>query len=356
MGRIFYLIPDIHKKEFSFKGLMKAILSRNVIGYFQHKVFRKHKPVGGVKVMYQHCMLLQEIGYQAYPLIMGDYGGNFFGYKVEIMHLQDVGYDLSKEDIIVSPEFLPYLGLRFKNCVKVFFNQSQNWRHYDNSLKEKDRGKDYFELGYDYVINCSEHLCKMLKLKMNVNSTAITNGIDKKKFFPMPEKRIAGRVLALSRKHPEQIQKIIKGTKNLNFEFCVVDGLTQKQLVEEYQKADIFLATGYPEGLPLPQLEAMNCGCVVIGFSGGGGDEYMIDRQTSMVAEDGDCEGVVTILKLLESDLNLKEEIREGGYKKATKYTLDNTKKMLNYFYSCVVVKSANSQRSDVISLGEKLL
>lgn len=333
MGKIYYLIPDIHRKRFRLVDFIKSILNGNAIDYFQNKVFRKHKPVGGIKVMYQHCMILQEMGYEAYPLVMGDYVGNFFGYDLDIKYIKDVGYDLTEEDVIVSPEFRPYLGLKFKNCTKVFFNQSQNWRYYDHSLKKEDIGKDYFELGYDYVINCSEHLCQMLKSKLNVDSTAITNGIDQTKFFPLPNKRVAGRILSLSRKHPEHIKKIIQATKELDFEFRVVDGLTEEELINEYQQADIFLATGYPEGLPLPQLEAMNCGCVVIGFSGGGGNEYMIDNHTALVAEDGDCDGVVTKLKILEGDDRLKEDIRKNGYKKATQYTLENTKRMLDEFY-----------------------
>ncbi len=41
------------------------------------------------------------------------------------------------------------------------------------------------------------------------------------------------------------------------------------------RSADIFLATGFPEGCPLPPLEAMASGCVVTGFSGFGGWDYM---------------------------------------------------------------------------------
>jgi len=204
-------------------------------------------------------------------------------------------------------------------------------------LDKVDVGKNYLELGYDYVINCSEHLCKMLKVKMNLDSVAITNGIDQSKFFPLPEKRIEGRVLVLSRKHPEHIQDIISASSNLNFNFHIVDGLTEAELINEYQQADIFLATGYPEGLPLPQLEAMNCGCVVIGFSGGGGDEYMIDNVTSLVSSDGDCADVVKQLRMLEKNKSFKEEVRQGGYEKASEYTLENTKSMLSEFYSTYI-------------------
>jgi len=334
MGVIYYLIPDLHKKEFNVKDCLKSILTGKGIAYFKNKVFRQHKPVGGIKVMYQHCMMLQELGYEAYPLIMGKYEGNFFGYDIELKYINDIGYNLSSKDVVVSPEFTLYLGLEFNHCIKVIFNQSQSWRYYKAKLGKADAGKNYLELGYDYVINCSDHLCEMLKLKMNLDSVAITNGIDQSKFFPLPEKRIEGRVLVLSRKHPEHIQQVISASNQLNFDFHVVDGLTEDELIKEYQQADVFLATGYPEGLPLPQLEAMNCGCVVIGFSGGGGNEYMIDEVTALVSADGDCVDVVKRLQILEGNERFKELIRRNGYEKASEYTLANTKRMLNDFYS----------------------
>lgn len=333
MGTIYYLIPDIHKKEFKIKDCLKAIVTGQGIAYFKNKVFRRHKPVGGIKVMYQHCMMLKELGYDAYPLIMGKYVGNFFGYDLKLKYIKDVGFNLNKDDVVVSPEFLPYLGLNFEDCIKVLFNQSQSWRYFANKLKENDLGKNYHELGYDYVINCSEYLREMLKSKTGDSSTAITNGIDQNKFFPLPHKRIKNRVLTLSRKNSELIDGIIKAARNLDFEFKVVDGLTEDELIDEYQKADIFMATGYPEGLPLPQLEAMNCGCVVIGFSGGGGDEYMIDNSTALVAADGDSEGILDKLKMIEYDHDFKEKVRTKGLEKAHQYNLENTSEMLNKFF-----------------------
>ncbi len=334
MGKIYYLIPDIHKKKFKLRRFITSIFDGSIIAYLQGHVFRKHKPVGGVKVMYQHCMMLKDLGYEVYPLVMGEYIGNFFGYDLDLKYIQDVGYNLTKEDIVVAPEFLPYLGLKFKGCTRVLFNQSQSWMYYNNRLNDDDLGKNYIELGYDYVINCSDYLCRMLKAKMNVDSTAITNGIDQDRFFPVPDKRIKGRILALSRKNPEQIKKIMRATEVLGFEFRVVDGLTEEELIKEYQQADIFLATGYPEGFSLPPLEAMNCGCVVVGYSGGGGDEYMIDNITALVAKNGDYDDVVKKLEKLLVNSALKERIREAGLFKSKQYSLENTKRMLNDFYS----------------------
>lgn len=337
MGNIYYLIPDIHKRSYNPIQFYRAVRDGEIKNHLKRKVFVKHKPVGGVKVMYQHCLMLREMGYDAYPLIMGDYEGNFFGYDVEIKYLHEVGFELNDDDVLVSPEFMPYLGLQFYGGIKVLFNQSQSWRYHDNRLNLEDKGKNFIEMGHDYVMTCSQHLTEMLQEKMNLLSYPVTNGIDTEKFFPIPSKRIPGRVLALSRKHPEEIAEIVKLAEHLDFDFRVVDGLTQDELINEYQQADIFLATGYPEGLPLPQLEAMNCGCIVIGFTGGGGSEYMIQHETAFVAEDGDCAGVVRQLEVIQRTPELKEKVRQQGEQKASTYTYSNTKEMLNQFYKDVL-------------------
>jgi glycosyltransferase involved in cell wall biosynthesis len=336
MGTIYYLIPDIHKPNLNLRSLFHAIRDGRFRGHLKQKVFVKHKPVGGIKVMYQHCLMLNQLRIKAVPLKLGDYDGNFFNYGIVPEHIKGVGYKLKPDDVIVCPEVNLYLGLQFSGCRRVLFNQSQSWRYIDARLRPEDTGKNYLELGYDYTINCSEHLSKMLQLKLGMASYAVTNGIDQTRFFPIPHKRVAKRILALSRKHPDDLQKIISMTAHLGFDFQIVDGLTEDELIQEYQQADIFLATGYPEGLPLPPLEAMNCGCVVVGFTGGGGQEYMLDGETALVAEDGDCGAVAAKLELL-LDMKFKEKVRKAGFNKAKQYTLDNTKAMLSAFYKDIL-------------------
>lgn len=305
--------------------------------YLKGNVFRKHKPVGGIKVLYQHCMMLKDLGYNVYPVLMGKYVGNFFGYDLEFKHIKEVGFELKKDDIIISDEFHPYQGLKFSGCTRIMF--MQNWMHIDSRLEKKDIGKSYLDLGYDQVITCGSYCSEMVKAKMHIEATTITNGIDQEKFFIKSEVRVPGRVLALSRKNFEDLLQIVKlvedgGTK---VDLHVADGLTQAELIDEYQRADIFLATGYPEGLPLPPLEAMNCGCTVVGFTGGGAREYMIDNVTAMVSEDGDCADAAKKLTALLSDSSLKEKIRRGGIEKSSHYTLENTQTLLHNFIKTIV-------------------
>jgi glycosyltransferase involved in cell wall biosynthesis len=342
MGKIYYIIPDLHNRQLNFIEFMRSIRHFTLKKYFKNRIFPKHKPVGGVKVIYQHCLMLKDLGYNVYPLLMGKYVGNFFGYDLEFKHINDIGYDLRDEDVVIATEFRPYQGIMFKNATKILFSQSSGDIYI--RIKPEDKDKNYIDLGYDYVITCGKFCTDSIRNKMGIESTTITNGIDQEKFCYKPEVRVPGRVLAMSRKKPDDLKLIIKlvEDRGAKVDLHVVDGLTQAELIKEYQQADIFLATGYPEGLPLPPLEAMNCGCTVVGFTGGGADEYMIDNVTALVSEDGDCADAAKKLIAVLNDTSLKERIRKSGLDKARQYTLDNTKKLLHDFVKSVVTQTTS--------------
>lgn len=331
MPNIYYLIPDLSKSKFSSKALVKSLITFTLLKYLKSAFTKKEKPIGGVKVIYQHCILLKELGYSVYPVLMGEYKGNFFGYRLNYKTYKQIKNTLSKDDIVIATEFLPYEGLLFEPARKVLF--MQNWINIKKRLKNNDIGKSYLELGYDNVITCGQYCSDLVYKYMGISSTPIINGIDHDKFRALPDKRIPNRILALSRKNPGDLTNIIQLTKHLNCDFRVIDGLTEAQLINEYQSADVFLATGYPEGFGLPPLEAMSCGCVVVGFTGGGASEFMIDGITALVSEDGDCQGVAENLELVLHDLELKEALRTSGQEIAKNFSLLTTKKALLGFY-----------------------
>jgi hypothetical protein len=338
IGTIYYIIPDLYKHEFVLINFLRSLRQGKLIEYLKKRYVRQFKPVGGIKVIYQHCMILKEAGYDVYPLLMGDYVGNFFGYGIQTKHVKDVGFKLNVHDVVVSTEFRPYEGLQFENATKILF--MQNWINLERSLSESDRDKSYFDLGYDHVISCGDYCTEMVFKKMGIQATTITNGIDQHKFFEMPDVRVEGRVLALSRRNPQDLKQIIQILRDKQIDFRIVDKLTQGELIKEYQEADIFLTVGYPEGFSLPPIEAMNCGCAVVGFTGGGASEFMIDNETALVAKDGDCNAAATKLLELIGNKALKERIRLNGMKKAKAYTLDSTVQKLLNFYSTEIKKN----------------
>jgi len=97
--------------------------------------------------------------------------------------------------------------------------------------------------------------------------------------------------------------------------------LNENEIATEYRKSDIFLAFGKYEGLPRTVLEAMASGCVVVGYDGGGGRDFMKHRKTAMVArKKGDI--LQYTVELISNDA-LKERVRQGGKQESSRYTLE---------------------------------
>jgi hypothetical protein len=89
------------------------------------------------------------------------------------------------------------------------------------------------------------------------------------------------RIAWMPRKNKAQALQIRETFQNLDValgarcQWVEIAGLSAQGVAEALASAHIFLATGFPEGCPLPPLEAMACGCLTVGFMGFGGADYM---------------------------------------------------------------------------------
>jgi len=64
-------------------------------------------------------------------------------------------------------------------------------------------------------------------------------------------------------------------TAGLGLDWLEIKDLDQAGVAQALGRSHVFLATGFPEGCPLPPLEAMAAGCLPVGFSGFGGLDYL---------------------------------------------------------------------------------
>ncbi len=91
------------------------------------------------------------------------------------------------------------------------------------------------------------------------------------------------------------------------WDLVTLDGLKEQEVADRLRDCAIFLSFGHPEGCPLPPMEAMASGCVVIGYHGWGGREYF-DPKFSYPVEVGD---VIGFAKAVEEAL--RKECEEPG-------------------------------------------
>ena len=77
-------------------------------------------PIGGIKVIYKHVDILNQIGYDAYVYHdVNMFRCTWFRNTTRIVYYLDI----NDHDIIVVPETMAHLIFRFK-CKKIIFNQN----------------------------------------------------------------------------------------------------------------------------------------------------------------------------------------------------------------------------------------
>jgi glycosyltransferase involved in cell wall biosynthesis len=98
-----------------------------------------------------------------------------------------------------------------------------------------------------------------------------------------------------------------------DYEIVPFVNLPQIEVARIFKESLIFLSFGYPEGFGLPAAEAMACGCIVVGFHGGGGREFF-KPEFSYPIEQGDILGYSRVVEevINNYDRNNVEVLKKG--------------------------------------------
>lgn len=330
LNKIYYVVPDILERNIDLKVLLKEIWYGKGAEYIMSRLRPENYPIGGVKVGYQHCLLLNQLGFDAEILLMGKYTGDFFSIDVKKSSISDIKKDISSNDIVVLPEYTPYLADSFSHCRKIVFVQGTPYSNFN----EKDKGKSYVELGANSVFVCSSYLMSMLHESDQRRAKLIPNFIDTSVFYPRDDLREPKRIMAMPRKNKRDLDRVLDYFSDSDLNFSYVDQLSESEVVGQYHRADLFLTMAYPEGFGLPSLEAMACNCVVVGYAGGGGLEYMSHRTNSLVAADGDYSTVISYITQLCANSELKESLRARNSTTVKMFNESRTKQALLAVFS----------------------
>ncbi|MDD4951747.1 MAG: glycosyltransferase family 1 protein [Desulfovibrionaceae bacterium] len=152
----------------------------------------------------------------------------------------------------------------------------QNWAYLFSGLPKDVSWRD---LDVDFLA-VSEPVAMFMDRALGVRPAVLRPGIDLDLFrAPMAKPGPAVRIGYMPRKNraaAAQIRAVFEARNpKAGVEWTAIQGLDPQGVARELSKCRIFLATGFPEGLSLPPLEAMACGCACVGFAGFGGWDYM---------------------------------------------------------------------------------
>lgn len=269
-----------------------------------------NQPFGGLKKIYNHVDVLNTFGFEAY-VIHGVLGMrlDWFQNSTPIAYITGASEPLfvlepalktltpfSREDILVIPELMAYKLAPYtlrNNLHIVIFNQNAYLTFQNlylpsipfNCEKDNEEFMPYFGKNLLGIIAVSEDNQEYLQYAfphLAIHRIRNTLNFDVFQYQSKKKKQIA----YMARMHKEKTMmnrddycQVIFMLKERGFledwKLFPIENMPESQVAEALKESALFLSFSYEEGCPLPPQEAMACGCIVIGYDGEGGKEFI---------------------------------------------------------------------------------
>ena len=306
------------------------------------------QPSGGTKTLYRHVHRLRQLGFAAF--IVHQRTGfvlSWHPYPAPILWLEDKP-EFRTDDVWVIPEVM----LDFIRQTKHFPGQriviALSWAPAYNRLRPGERWQDY---GINQALTKSPIIKRYLAWSMAIHVTLIDESIDAGRYLYEPAQK-KDKVVYTTRKDTsgEWLQGVLlrKNPLFAHYTWLPLRGMDEESYAQQMREATIYLATTMQEGMHVSVLEAMACGCLVVGYTGIGGNAYMIGQgkaQNCILVENGNLpalgETVEQVLLNLLNDPQCYDPIRQQAIATARPYqnAAAEAQSLQTFFESLAVTK-----------------
>jgi hypothetical protein len=271
------------------------------------------------------------------------------GYDVLAMHL-DVDLDTQIEwisnpypfisfnlnsikdnDIIVIPEIFPNFitNILPHNIRKIIFNQNTTYMldtlsKYNYNIENLGEiyNKDKYNTTDMIFVSSQNNNYISPYLPNNIKSHVLTQYINNNIFNYSQNKKI--QIACMPRKGREIISQVLtKIAKEIPYIF--IYDKTQHEVAEIMKESLIFLSWSNVEleGFLLPAAEAMACGCMVVGNTPGGSQDFMLPDHCYPILTESHKNNIHFLIKYIVDQYNKNPEIVVARGEQASKYILD---------------------------------
>jgi glycosyltransferase involved in cell wall biosynthesis len=203
-------------------------------------------------------------------------------------------YGFALKKIVINKKVLS----RFKDENPLFFHVGIDNKFYKITIPLKDRSKVVmFPLrknpskGSKYAFECIE---KLLRKHRDIN------------------------VIAFGDYNKKELPEVLKN--KIEYYFLP----TRKQLRELYNRSMIFVLPSIVEGMSLPPLEAMSCGCAVVVTDNGGVNEYIKDNVNGLLCPIKNADCLYNKIIYLLNNRHKRLQLVNNGLKTAKEYGYEN--------------------------------
>jgi hypothetical protein len=279
------------------------------------------EPVGGIQTLFDYAERLNQLANKTVAKIVCHerYVRSVLPRSYSLVPVVYQDPVVKPEDTLILPEVLVHMLDQFPAQNKKYL-AVLNWKYLEIFSKQLKRPLP--------------QLAGILEKQFPTTPiTCIPHVIESQFKVTVPfAKREKNSILILNRKNTHHIPGILAYLEHLPHKVTVVNNLPAEELISLYNQHQIFINLGYPEGFCRPAAEAMACGCVVAGFTGGGGNDFMINGVNSFIASDGDEKELVKILNQILHTLtaeHMSDVSLSARDTIATKYTPATQAKVL---------------------------
>jgi len=235
-------------------------------------------PCGGVRKIYRHVDVLNAGGFDAAVVHQKEgFRCTWFEHGTRTLHRSQA--NLRSGDVLLLSEVIgPRLPQLPADCRIVIFNQNAYYMFKGYGFDPADRNTPYLDPRVRAALVVSEDSRQYLShVFPRLHVFRLRLAVNPALFFYDPSLK-RPQLCFMPRKHADealQVINILKFRGALDgFPIVAIHGVSEAKAAEIMRESLVFLSFGYPEGFPLPPLEAMVCGCLTIGYQGMGGVEY----------------------------------------------------------------------------------
>jgi glycosyltransferase involved in cell wall biosynthesis len=316
----------------------------------------KDYPVGGIRAIYRHVDILNRQGFDAFVLHhYYPFRCTWFENTTRVAHevrypdlsrsvaaragrrvLRALGrprpidplpvLELTTDDVLVVPEAMPRLADIAPKIPKAIFDQNAYLTLAPFALDvdpETVLYKNEEVLGAIVVSDDSRHYLETLFPELSIRR--IHYGVDPHLFAFKADKQ--RQIAYMPRKNSHDIHQVLLRlhlTGRLEgWDVVEIADRTEAETAAILRNSAVFLSSGHPEGFGLPAAEAMLAGCVVVGYHGYGGREFLTE-ELAFPIEVGDVVGFADRVADVLQTLQTRPDTLRPRRERASRFISDN--------------------------------